>query len=74
MTSMSRLNRYLLIFKYVSCYVLSLAFSAICFNISFMFIALGDIMPCLAASFMTYVFYTAAEACSILLEFLIGGE
>jgi len=72
MTSMSRFNTYLLIFKYISGYVLSLVFSAICFNISFMFIALGEIMPCLAASLMTYVFYTAAEACSIILEFLIG--
>ena len=66
--------RRLLIAKYSACYLISLIFSAICFNVSFMFIALGEVMPCLGASFMTYVFYTAAEACSIMLEFLIARE
>ena len=68
------MSRAILIAKYAICYVVSLIFSAICFYLSFDFAKNNEILPCLAATFMTYVFYTAAEASEILLAFLIGKE
>jgi hypothetical protein len=66
------INRVLMIAKYAICYFISLVFSAICFYLSFSFISSGKILSGLAATFMTYVFYTAAEASEIILAFLIG--
>ena len=66
--------RYLLIAKYLTCYAASLIFSSICFYLSLQFAFNGKIFPSIAASFMTYVFYTAAEACEIMLEILFSAK
>lgn len=66
------MGRYILIAKYIICYLISLVFSSICFHLSYDFIINGRVLPCLGATFMTYVFYTAAEACEIILEMLLA--
>lgn len=50
------------------CYLLAIAFSAICFNLMLTFFSKAKILETCAACFMTIVFYLAGDAADILEE------
>lgn len=62
------INLYIYKLYFKACYFIAIVFSAICFNLMIKFIQNYSIAQSFAATFMTIVFYMAADASDMLEE------